>query len=81
MSGRRSRGLFGENDAEDKDDRNLFTRIIEGAILFGIACFVIRWGVAQLLCVRVPLIIIATVVLIIVAAYRTHKWRKKHDDF
>lgn len=81
MSGRRNRGLFGENDAEDYDDRNLFTRLIEGAILFGIACFVIRWGVAQLLCVRVPLIIIASVVLVIVVAFRTHRWRKRHDDF
>lgn len=81
MSGRRSRGLFLDNDDEDKDDRNLFARGFEGAILFGIACFVIRWGVAQLLCVRVPLIIIAIVVFIIVAAYRTHRWRKRHDDF
>ena len=79
MSARRSRGLFGEKE-DEPDERTLFTRFMEGAFLFGVACFIIRWGVAQLLCVKVPLIIIASIVLIIVIAYRTYRWRK-HDDY
>ncbi len=80
MAGRKGKGLFGESGSDDTDERSLFTRFVEGAFLFGVACFVLRWGIAQLLCVRVPLIIIATSVLIIVIAYRTYKWRK-HGDF
>ena len=80
MGERKNRGLFSENESEEHEERNLFTRFAEGAFLFGVACFVIRWGVMQLLCVRVPLTIIASIVLVIVIAFRTYRWRK-HDDF
>ena len=70
-------------NAKDQDtdtDRSLFTRIAEGAIVFAICCFLVRLGVEYVLAVKVPLMIIALIVGIIVVAFRVTK-RGRHDDY
>ena len=72
---------YGRKDADPDTERGLFARIAEDAILFAIACFLLKLGVGYLLTVKIPLIIIAAIAGIAVIGYRTWQWRKRHDDY
>ena len=60
------------------EPKRLIERLLEAAILFVIACFLIRTGICYLTQVAIPLIIIATIILTVIVIYRT--WKKKHDS-
>ena len=66
---------------DEKDEHTVFEKIIENAILFALACVAVKYGVMQLLSVRVPLLVIAVSIGIVVVVYRTQKWRDRHDDY
>ena len=70
-----------EKDSDGNTDRSLFSRIVEGVIVFVICCFLIHLGVEYILAVKVPLLIIAAIVAMIVIIWRVYKWRKHHDDY
>ena len=60
------------------EPKRLIERLLEAAILFVIASFLIRTGICYLTQVAIPLIIIATIILTVIVIYRT--WKKKHDS-
>ena len=71
-----------EDRKDDPDtDRSLFSRIVEGVIVFVVCCFLVELGVNCILAVRIPLIIIAVIVGIVIISYRAWKWRRDHEDF
>ena len=70
-----------KDQKDDPDtDRGLFERLIEWVIAFVICCFLIKLGVAYLISVRLPLLVIAVVLATIVIIYRVCK-RRDHDDY
>ncbi len=72
---------YDKKDADPDTERGLFARIAEDAILFAVACFLLKLGVGYLLTVQIPLIIIAVIAGSAVIGYRTWQWRKRHDDY
>lgn len=74
-------GWFEEKDAEEDTDRSLFDRLVEGVIVFAICCFLLRWGVEQVLLIRLPLAIIAVIAGTIVIIWRWFRWKDRHDDY
>lgn len=77
---RRKRGWCEDQKDDPDTDRSLFSRIVEGVIVFVVCCFLVKLGVAYLISVRVPLLIIAVIVGSIVIIYRVCK-RRDHDDY
>lgn len=62
---------------ENKPKR-LLEKLLEAAIIFVIATYLIKLGVCYILCVWPVLVILATVVIGGVIAYRI--WKRKHDS-
>ena len=77
----KGKGKRGEKDSEGNTDRGLFTRIVEDVIIFAVCCYLVKLGVSYILAVRVPLIIIAVIVGVVLIGYRAWKWRHDHEDF
>lgn len=77
---KKSSSWFFDSDPEPHTEKSLPTRLMEGVIVFSLACFVLKWGVESVLAVRVPLIIIAVIALIIFVACRVYK-RRRHDEY
>ncbi len=63
---------------KDEEPTSFIKKILETAIIFAISAFLIKLGVSYILCVWPVLVIIATVVLGGVIAYRI--WKRKHDS-
>ena len=70
-----------KNDTEDHTDRSLFSRIIEGVIVFIVLGFAIKLGVEAILSVRIPLLIISIICIAIVVGYRVYRYKRDHDDY
>lgn len=70
-----------KKDSDPDTEHGLFARIIEDVIVFFICCGLIKLGVSYLVSVRVPLIIIAVMLVIGVIIYRICKWSNDHDDY
>ena len=77
---RRKRSWYEDQKDDPDTDRSLFSKIIEGVIVFVICCFLIEIAVTRILAVRVPLIILTVIVGSIVIIYRVCK-RRDHDDY
>ena len=73
--------IWNEDKKKDKDDtdRSLFSRFVEGTIIFLVCCYAIRLGMSYLLQVKVPLLFIALAVGIITILWRVIKWRHRDD--
>ena len=75
----------GKKDSkEDDPPYGIFIRIIENLILFAAACYLLRLGISWLISVRVPLLVVAISLVIIVIFFRTYRWnrwRRHHDDY
>ena len=56
----------------------MLEKLLEAAIIFVIATYLIKLGVCYILCVWPVLVILATVVTGGVIAYRI--WKRKHDS-
>ena len=56
----------------------MLEKLLEAAIIFVIATYLIKLGVCYILCVWPVLVILATVVIGGVIAYRI--WKRKHDS-
>lgn len=69
-----------KKDVEPETD-SLFGRIFGNVILFAVCCYLIKLGVCYLVSVRVPLLIIAVIIGIIVTIFRAYKWRNDHDSY
>lgn len=67
-----------KDEKKDEKTTNILTKLLEAAIIFVVSAFLIRLGVSYILCVWPVLVIIATVVLGGVIAYRI--WKRKHDS-
>jgi len=65
----------------DPETDSLFGGLIRAVIIFAVCCYLVNLGVCYLVSVRVPLIIIAVIVGIIIVSYRVYKWRKDHDNY
>ena len=77
----RRNGSWYEDREKDPDtDRSLFSRIVEGVIVFAVCCFLVKLGVSYILAVRIPLIVISVTLGIIYITYRAYK-RRDHDDY
>jgi len=74
-------GKYGAKDNESDTDRSLFTRIVEGVIVFFICALMLKIGVDYILSIRVPLIIIAVIAATIVIGFRVWRWKRHHDDY
>ena len=66
---------------KEPETDSLFGRIFEAVILFVVCCYLIKLSVCWLVSVRVPLLIIAVIVGIIVISFRVYKWRNDHDNY
>lgn len=77
---RRNRDWLDDRDDDPYTDRGLFGRIVEDVIIFAICCFLVKLGVSYLVSVKIPLIIIAVILAIIVIIYRVYR-RRDHDDY
>ena len=66
---------------DDTMPYGFFSRLFEYVIVFAISCYLIRLGICWLLSVRVPILVIVVSTGIVVLAYRTYRWRKRHDDY
>lgn len=77
---RRNRNWLDERDDDPHTDRSLFGRLVEDVIIFAICCFLVKLGVSYLVSVKIPLIIIAVILAIIVIIYRVYR-RRDHDDY
>ena len=66
---------------KDKDDtdRSLFTRFVEGIIVFAICAFLLKLAICYLMEVKIPLIIISVCLAIIYIAWQAHSWRHRND--
>ena len=62
----------------ENQPKRLLEKLLEAAIIFVIATYLIKLGVCYILCVWPVLVIIATVVIGGVIAYRI--WKRKHDS-
>jgi len=62
----------------ENQPKRLLERLLEAAIIFALAAFLIKLGICYLLCVWPYLVIIATLVIGGVIAYRI--WKHKHDS-
>ena len=62
----------------ENQPKRLLEKLLEAAIIFVIATFLIKLGVCYILCVWPVLVILATVVIGGVIAYRI--WKRKHDS-
>ena len=60
-----------ENAEPDTD--SLFGGLIRAVIIFAVCCYLVS--------VRVPLLIIAVIVGVIIVVCRVYKWRKDHDNY
>ena len=77
----RRNGSWYEDREKDPDtDRSLFSRIVEGVIVFAVCCFLVKLGVSYILAVRIPLIVISVTLGIIYITYRAYK-RRDRDDY
>lgn len=77
----RRNGSWYEDREKDPDtDRSLFSRIVEGVIVFAVCCFLVKLGVSYILAVRIPLIVISVTLSIIYITYRAYK-RRDRDDY
>ena len=72
---------YGKKDVESDTDRSLFSRIVEGVIVFFFSALLLKLGVDYILSIRVPLAIIAVIAAVIVITFRVWRWRKHHDDY
>lgn len=66
---------------KEPDTESWLGHIFGNVILFAVCCYLIRLGVCWLVSVRVPLLIIAVILGIIVTIFRVYKWRNDHDDY
>ncbi|MBQ2695079.1 hypothetical protein IJG04_00350 [Candidatus Saccharibacteria bacterium] len=78
MSKRRTKSVHADSDESDTD-RGFFGKFMETVILFFICVMLLRIAVMYLVSIRVPLIIIGSVIGIAVISYRIHKWRNRDD--
>ena len=62
----------------EKQPKRLLEIILEYAIIFALSAFLVKLGVCYLLCVWPALLIIATVVIGSVIAYRI--WKRNRDS-
>jgi hypothetical protein len=62
----------------ENQPKRLLERLLEAAIIFALSGYLIKLGVCYILCVWPVLIILATVVIGGVIAYRI--WKRKHDS-
>ncbi|MFR7819986.1 hypothetical protein [Candidatus Pseudoruminococcus sp.] len=62
----------------ENQPKRLLEKLLEAAIIFVIATYLIKLGVCYILCVWPVLVILATVVIGGVIAYRI--WKRKHDS-
>ena len=69
-----------ESEVHDMD-RSLFSRIVEVVIAFAVCCFLVKLGISYLVSIRIPLIIIAVILAVVVIAYRLHRWKGRHEDY
>lgn len=74
-------GKHGEKDAEADTERSLLTRLFEDVVVFLVGAYLLRLGVYYILDIKIPLIIIAVIVGIVIIGYRSYRWRKHHDDY
>ena len=73
--------FWNEDDKQDKDetDRSLFSRFVEGVIVFAICAFLVKLAISYLLEVKIPLIVISVIIAIVYIIWRGHTWRKRND--
>ena len=62
----------------ENQPKRLLEKLLEAAIIFVIATYLIKLGVCYILCVWPVLVILATVVIGGAIAYRI--WKRKHDS-
>ncbi len=62
----------------ENQPKRLLEKLLEAAIIFVIATYLIKLGVCYILCVWPVLVILATVVIGGVIAYRI--WKRKHGS-
>ena len=62
----------------ENQPKRLLEKLLEAAIIFVIATYLIKLGVCYILCVWPVLVILATVLIGGVIAYRI--WKRKHDS-
>ena len=62
----------------ENQPKRLLEKLLEAAIIFVIATYLIKLGVCYILCVWPELVILATVIIGGVIAYRI--WKRKHDS-
>lgn len=62
----------------ENQPKHLLEKLLEAAIIFVISAFLIKLGVCYILCVWPVLVIIATIVIGGVIAYRI--WKRRHDS-
>jgi len=62
----------------ENQPKRLLEKLLEAAIIFVVATYLIKLGVCYILCVWPVLVILATVVIGGVIAYRI--WKRKHDS-
>ena len=65
----------------ETDTESWLGRIFGNVILFVVCCYLVKLGVCYLVSVRVPLLIIAVIIGIIVISFRVYKWRNDHDSY
>ncbi len=70
---------YGEKE-DEPDDRSLFDKLVEDVIAFVVCCFLVRWGVMCLISVKIPLMIIAVIVGVVIISWRVYR-RRDHDDY
>lgn len=80
MTRKNSAGREG-NGADNDTERGLFARLVEGIIVFFICALLLRLGIEYLLCIRIPLLVIAVIAAVIIITYRVYRWKRHHDDY
>ena len=75
--------MYDQRNRKKEEDmgRGIFGKIVEDVIVFVICSYLIRLGVYYILEVKIPLIIIAVIVAIVIIGLRAYRWRKHHDDY
>ena len=68
-------------DEDETNEHSIITRIVGGIIIFAVLGFLIKFGVEAVLSVKIPLLIIAIVLIAIIIAWRIYKYRRDHNDY
>lgn len=76
----RQTSWWSADDPEPETEKGPLSKLLEGMIAFALACFALKLGIEGIVSVRVPLMVIAAVVLVVFIVYRVYK-RSRHNDY